>query len=67
MLFRVWEKVEERIKSELAKSTGFKAKIASWGMGKGKIGNANKQKNEAVPWGWFFASKLVFSKVCTRT
>lgn len=67
MLFRVWEKVEERIKSELAKSTGFKAKIASWGMEKGKIGNANKQKNEAVPWGWFFASKLVFSKVCTRT
>eukprot|EP00800_Vazella_pourtalesii_P020730 TRINITY_DN745_c0_g1_i1.p1 TRINITY_DN745_c0_g1~~TRINITY_DN745_c0_g1_i1.p1 ORF type:complete len:737 (+),score=147.28 TRINITY_DN745_c0_g1_i1:72-2282(+) len=60
---RVWEKVEERIKSELAKSTGFKAKIASWGMEKGKIGNANKQKNEAVPWGWFFASKLVFSKV----
>ena len=62
-MIRVWEKMEEKIKSELSKATGFKAKVASWSMEKGVVGNMNRQKNESLPWGWFLASKLVFSKV----
>lgn len=60
---RVWEKIQESIKSKGAESKGLKKTIATWAKAKGLEGNLSKQAGGSLPWGWWLADKLVFSKV----
>jgi long-chain-fatty-acid--CoA ligase ACSBG len=60
---RVWEKFQEAMKAIGAQTTGLKLKIATWAKAKGLQGSMAIQRGESVPWGWWLANKLVFSKV----
>jgi len=60
---RVWEKMQEKMLSVGAKTTGMKKTIATWAKGKGLEGSYAEQRGEDKPWGFFFADKLVFQKV----
>eukprot|EP01111_Echinosteliopsis_oligospora_P009727 TRINITY_DN2900_c0_g1_i3.p1 TRINITY_DN2900_c0_g1~~TRINITY_DN2900_c0_g1_i3.p1 ORF type:complete len:436 (+),score=132.01 TRINITY_DN2900_c0_g1_i3:797-2104(+) len=60
---RVWEKISDKIKEVASQNGPTKQKIGAWARGiglKGGLALANKQP---VPWGYFLANRLVFSKV----
>jgi len=60
---RVWEKIYEKMQDVGKGTTGFKKTIAEWAKGKRLEGNYAQQRGEDVPWGWWLANTLVFSKV----
>ena len=60
---RVWEKMQEKIKSVGAKNTGLKKSIATWSKKKGLEGGYAEQKGKSKGFGFSIANKLVFSKV----
>lgn len=60
---RVWEKIEEKMKSVGAQTTGLKKKIGTWAKRKGLSGSYRIQRGQSTPAGWGVANKLVFGKV----
>ncbi|XP_039615484.1 long-chain-fatty-acid--CoA ligase ACSBG2-like [Polypterus senegalus] len=72
---RVWEKMQEKMKSTGAKSSLLKRMVADWAKQIGLQASYNSMNgNAAVPWGYMLANSLVFKKVrealgldrCTR-
>ncbi|KAJ8389604.1 hypothetical protein AAFF_G00118410 [Aldrovandia affinis] len=63
---RVWEKMQEGIKSIGAKSSAVRKKVAVWAKGVGLQTNLHKMQGRAasgVPLNYWVAKKLVFQKV----
>ncbi|XP_059845509.1 long-chain-fatty-acid--CoA ligase ACSBG2-like isoform X1 [Hypanus sabinus] len=61
---RVWEKMEERLKETVAKSSALRRKIIGWAKDKGLQASYNLMNGiDSVPWGYTLANKLVFQKV----
>lgn len=60
---RVWEKMQEAIKTVGAKNTGLKKKIAEWAKAKGLAGGYAEQEGRSKPFGYGLANRLVFKKV----
>uniref|UniRef100_A0A672IWJ3 long-chain-fatty-acid--CoA ligase n=1 Tax=Salarias fasciatus TaxID=181472 RepID=A0A672IWJ3_SALFA len=56
---RVWEKMQERMKTVGAKASPLRKRVADWAK---SIGLQYNQSN-AVPWGFMLANNLVFKKV----
>ncbi|XP_028660767.1 long-chain-fatty-acid--CoA ligase ACSBG2-like [Erpetoichthys calabaricus] len=72
---RVWEKMQEKMKSVGSKSSLLKRMVADWAKQIGLQASYNSMNgNAAVPWGYMLANSLVFKKVrealgldrCTR-
>uniref|UniRef100_A0A8C1LYJ0 long-chain-fatty-acid--CoA ligase n=1 Tax=Cyprinus carpio TaxID=7962 RepID=A0A8C1LYJ0_CYPCA len=61
---RVWEKMQEAMKSAGAKSSITKKKIADWAKGIGFQASYNAMNGDSsVPWGFTLANALVFKNV----
>uniref|UniRef100_A0A8C1WIX8 long-chain-fatty-acid--CoA ligase n=1 Tax=Cyprinus carpio TaxID=7962 RepID=A0A8C1WIX8_CYPCA len=61
---RVWEKMQEAMKSAGAKSSITKKKIADWAKGIGLQASYNAMNGDSsVPWGFTLANALVFKNV----
>ena len=60
---RVYEKVEEAIRSQAAKSGSFKKKVATWAKDLGLRATFSQLKGQSVPWGFCLANYMVFHKV----
>ena len=60
---RVWEKIQAKMQAAGAANPPLRKKIAAWARGVGLKGGYAKQRNEALPWNWGIADKIVFSKV----
>ncbi|XP_016361326.1 long-chain-fatty-acid--CoA ligase ACSBG2-like [Sinocyclocheilus anshuiensis] len=61
---RVWEKMQEAMKSVGAKSSVMKKKIADWAKGIGLQASYNAMNGDSsVPWGFTLANALVFKNV----
>ncbi|XP_019954091.1 long-chain-fatty-acid--CoA ligase ACSBG2 [Paralichthys olivaceus] len=63
---RVWEKMQEKMKSVSAKSSTLRRKVAVWAKGVGLQTNLTKYQNGAVgraPVSYHIAKKFVFKKV----
>lgn len=60
---RVWEKMEEKIISIAAQTTGLKKKIAEWAKAKGADGTYAQINGGQLPSWWGLAKKLVFNKI----
>lgn len=64
---RVWEKMQERMKSAGAKSSTVRRKVASWAKSVGLQTNLSKMNQSGAagqpPFGYRVAKKLVFKKV----
>ncbi len=60
---RVWEKMQEKMKTIAAKKGRIVKWMASWAKGLGKDGTLNDIQGKSVPWGWYFASKMVYNTV----
>ena len=60
---RVYEKIEEKMKSIGASVTGLKKKIGTWAKGVAYRGNQNKLEGKSMPCGWTLAHLLVLNKV----
>ncbi|XP_034026833.1 long-chain-fatty-acid--CoA ligase ACSBG2-like isoform X2 [Thalassophryne amazonica] len=61
---RVWEKMEEKMKSVGAKSSSLKKNIANWAKSIGlQYNNSMMIGENVVPWGFMMANSLVFKKV----
>ena len=60
---RVWEKIEEKMRSVGANNTGLKKSIGDWAKDIGLKGNKARLKGKNVPWGWSIANKIVFENV----
>uniref|UniRef100_A0A673LR38 long-chain-fatty-acid--CoA ligase n=1 Tax=Sinocyclocheilus rhinocerous TaxID=307959 RepID=A0A673LR38_9TELE len=61
---RVWEKMQEAMKSVGAKSSVTKKKIADWAKGIGLQASYNAMNGDSsVPWGFTLANALVFKNV----
>ncbi|MSP92489.1 MAG: long-chain fatty acid--CoA ligase [Myxococcales bacterium] len=60
---RVWEKIQAKMQAAGAANPPLRKKIAAWARGVGLKGGYAKQRNEALPWNWGLADKIVFSKV----
>ncbi|XP_073688870.1 long-chain-fatty-acid--CoA ligase ACSBG2-like [Garra rufa] len=61
---RVWEKMQEAMKSAGAKSSITKKKIADWAKGIGLQASYNAMDGDSsVPWGFTLANALVFKTV----
>lgn len=60
---RVWEKMQEKMQSIGKQTTGFKKTISTWAKGIGLEGNLSLQSGGEVPWGWWLANTVVFSKI----
>ena len=58
---RVWEKIEEKMKSVGAQTTGLKKKIGTWAKRKGLSGSYRIQRGQSTPAGWGVANKCVLS------
>lgn len=56
---RVFEKIEEKLKSIGAATTGVKKTVSSWMKAKLLLGNQLKEAGKPVPYGWTIASKLM--------
>ncbi|XP_069784019.1 long-chain-fatty-acid--CoA ligase ACSBG2 isoform X2 [Narcine bancroftii] len=72
---RVWEKMQEKLKTVSAKSSTFKRKVSFWAKDVGLKTNLNRMNgNLSAPWNFWLANKLVFKMVrnalglnrCTR-
>eukprot|EP00163_Fabomonas_tropica_P027940 TRINITY_DN552_c1_g1_i9.p1 TRINITY_DN552_c1_g1~~TRINITY_DN552_c1_g1_i9.p1 ORF type:complete len:539 (-),score=216.28 TRINITY_DN552_c1_g1_i9:250-1866(-) len=62
---RVWEKMQEKMQAIGKKTTGMKKSIATWAKKKGLEAGYAEQKGGSRPFGFWFANKLVFSKLKT--
>jgi long-chain-fatty-acid--CoA ligase ACSBG len=60
---RVWEKMEEKITTIAAETTGLKKKIATWAKEKGAQGTYAEIVGGPYPSWWGLAKKLVFNKI----
>jgi long-chain-fatty-acid--CoA ligase ACSBG len=60
---RVWEKLADRIRLELGKSTGLKRRFSEWAMEIGLEGGYRVQNGSNTPFGWWLADFLFFSNV----
>ncbi|XP_052448048.1 long-chain-fatty-acid--CoA ligase ACSBG2 [Carassius gibelio] len=61
---RVWEKMQEAMKSAGAKSSVTKKKIGDWAKGIGLQASYNAMNGDSsVPWGFTLANALVFKNV----
>lgn len=60
---RVWEKIEEKMKTMAAGNGFLKQWLGSWAKGVGLQGNVARVNGEPLPWGFSLAEKLVFSNV----
>lgn len=60
---RVWEKIRDRLSTALDAATGYKKTISSWAQSVGYEGSRSILEDRPKPWGWWFANKLLFSKV----
>ncbi|KAG7514293.1 long-chain-fatty-acid-CoA ligase ACSBG2 isoform X2 [Solea senegalensis] len=62
---RVWEKMQEKMKSEGAKSSNLKKKVVAWAKDVGLQTNLNRlnQNVSHIPFNYRIAKKLVFNKV----
>ncbi|XP_033858027.1 long-chain-fatty-acid--CoA ligase ACSBG2-like isoform X1 [Acipenser ruthenus] len=61
---RVWEKMQEKMKSVGAKSSTVQRRVASWAKDVGLQTNLNKMHgNSSLPFSYRLAKKLVFKKV----
>ena len=60
---RVYEKIKERMEESAAGISGLKKTLVRWAKEKGLAGNRNREQNLPLPWGWWFANKLVFKNV----
>uniref|UniRef100_A0A665WGQ8 Long-chain-fatty-acid--CoA ligase ACSBG2 n=1 Tax=Echeneis naucrates TaxID=173247 RepID=A0A665WGQ8_ECHNA len=62
---RVWEKMQEKMKSVGAKSSAVRRKVAAWAKDVGLQTNLTKMNQEAgrTPFSYHIAKKLVFKKV----
>jgi len=60
---RVWEKIEEKMKDIGRQNTGVKKMIGDWAKDVGLRGSYAKIKGDSLPWGWWLADTMVYSKV----
>ncbi|KAM4616213.1 long-chain-fatty-acid--CoA ligase ACSBG2-like [Polymixia lowei] len=61
---RVWEKMQEKMKSIGAKSSPMRKRVADWAKSIGLFYNYSAMNGEhQVPWGFMLANNLVFKKV----
>ncbi|XP_058491860.1 long-chain-fatty-acid--CoA ligase ACSBG2-like [Solea solea] len=61
---RVWEKMQEKMKSVGAKASPMRKRVADWAKSIGLQYNCSAMNGEnAVPWGFMLANNLVFKKV----
>lgn len=60
---RVWEKIEEKMRSVGAANTGVKKALGDWAKKIGVQGNYNLLDGKPLPWGWNVASTVVFNNV----
>ncbi|XP_066552041.1 long-chain-fatty-acid--CoA ligase ACSBG2 isoform X2 [Amia ocellicauda] len=63
---RVWEKMQEKMKSIGAKSSAVRRKVAAWAKDVGLQTNLNKMQgssNASMPFNYRLAKRLVFKKV----
>lgn len=60
---RVWEKIEEKMKSVGAANTGAKKALGDWAKRVGLQGSYNALQGKPLPWGWSIANKVVFQNV----
>uniref|UniRef100_A0A6Q2ZPA6 Long-chain-fatty-acid--CoA ligase ACSBG2 n=1 Tax=Esox lucius TaxID=8010 RepID=A0A6Q2ZPA6_ESOLU len=60
---RVWEKMQEKMKSTGAKSSTVRRKVAVWAKGVGLQTNLRKMNQYVTPVNYRLAKKLVFTKV----
>jgi len=60
---RIWEKIEEKMRSAGAQAQGIKKSLANWAKKKGLEGTIASQEGKGYPTGWWLANTLVFNKV----
>lgn len=60
---RVWEKIEEKMRSVGAANTGVKKAMGDWAKRVGLQGNYNLLEGKPLPWGWSAANAIVFNNV----
>jgi len=60
---RIWEKIEEKMRSAGAQAQGMKKSLATWAKKKGLEGTIANQEGKGYPTGWWLANTLVFNKV----
>lgn len=60
---RVWEKIEEKMRSVGAGNTGVKKALGDWAKGVGLQGNYNLLEGKPLPWGWNVANTIVFKNI----
>uniref|UniRef100_A0A7N8WIX3 Long-chain-fatty-acid--CoA ligase ACSBG2 n=1 Tax=Mastacembelus armatus TaxID=205130 RepID=A0A7N8WIX3_9TELE len=60
---RVWEKMQEKMKSVGAKSSTVRRKVAAWAKDVGRQTNLTKMNQYVIKFNYHIAKKLVFKKV----
>lgn len=60
---RVWEKIEEKMKSVAANNGFLKTAIANWAKGMGIEGTFAETRDQNPPFGFGIAKKLVYNNV----
>lgn len=60
---RVWEKIEEKMRSVGAANTGAKKALGDWAKRVGLEGSYNALEGKGLPWGWSIANTIVFKNI----